>query len=37
MVIDIVEERLTLPRKTQLKQNAPFVRLLHNQWVNEVL
>ena len=37
MVIDIVEERLTQPRKTQLKQNAPFVLLLHNQWINEGL
>jgi hypothetical protein len=37
MVIDIIEERLTQPRKTQLTQNAPFVRLLHNQWVNEML
>jgi 8-oxo-dGTP pyrophosphatase MutT (NUDIX family) len=37
MVIDIVEERLTQPRKTQRTQSAPFVRLLHNQWVNEGL
>lgn len=37
MVIDIIEERLTQPRKTQLTENAPFVRLLHNQWVNEKL
>jgi hypothetical protein len=37
MVIDIIEERITKPRDTQLKQNAPFVRLLRNQWVNEAL
>lgn len=37
MVIDIVEERLTQSREAQLKQAAPFVRSLHNQWITEEL
>ena len=33
MVIDIVEERLTHSRATQLQLAAPFVRSLHNKWL----